>query len=620
MAVQLPSIKKNDITNTVTQLPQAEAFGAEAGYNIAMGNIKMVEAADTALANRQKADEKFQLEAQKQVQEARKTRAKSLANQYNAEVDKHTAEFAALPLGGDLTNQYVTIKDSQEKLKEKLRGEAYDAETKALLEQEFSSQDAVLNKAIEVKYAQSNVAYKTRVGKERNGILKRNFIQSSALYDPKDPTSFEELDAALLQMDINTLDYAQAMGLATVDNSGQPVYPDSITKDIRDQKSDAVKLSISSLVGVNDTGRALAIFNRYGNYLNDTDKVTIQNQLTKASNEKQHHTWANQIVNQNPEEQQKTLDTIGTKFGVERKERVGNIVGSLKADRDRIARETNQRRLDEGIKLIEQNQNSPSNRWYTPEEMRKDPKMALIYDKADYQTKKKLDQMIKKPEFSDREAFDQVMSIYQKPDGFKGMTKERLEDLVAPLNQSDTNKMKKRWSQDNGLARTEGLPQNSIAYIRTNVKRQLDEAGMLSESKGFSSFILGSPKQTSTDKNNIFFNKYEDKIINDLAQVNGEYPPNSPQALQLSKELTAKYIKESQQNKKSFFNWFGDDQPKQPPASQPQKVAPKPTLPTITSATTTMTSGTTATSGTSLNDLTPEERAKRRRELLRGTN
>lgn len=602
MAIQLPKVQKNDVYNAASNLPQAEATGAAEGYNIEVANIKAISSlGETYLKN----EEKRNIEAQKQLDAARKNRAKDLANEYNKKVDKITAGFSALTLGGDLKLEYEKLKADQEDYKNELMKLAYDEETKALLTQEFSSQDAVLNKAIEIKYAQANVAYRTRVGKEFNDTLKKKFILSSSFFNPNDPTSTLDMDEALIKMDLNTLDYAQGMGLATVDSAGQPVYPDSITKDLENQKSEAVRLSISSLVGVGDISRATALFNRYNDKLVDKDRDVIKNQLVKANNERDHHLWAETIMRKDPEEQQKELNNIGSKFGIERQKRTGDIIASLKADRDRINREINQKRFNEGYNIIIKNQNNPANRWFTPEQMRQDPTMSQIYEASDYATRKKLDNLIKKPDFSDPEAVRTATTYLNRPNGLKGMSEVQLEEITGPLNQTDTTKIKNRWSQDNGLA-INNIPSEHKTNVRNLVKKYLDEANMLApKSSGWSSILGGSP--SSADKNKVFFDKYEERVAKDLEEVIGEYPPNSPRAYELAKELTAKYAKEAEQNKKSFFDWFKSDEPTQQPTA-PQKVTPAP-VPT--------TSNPPPQPVTDLNQLTPQERARKRRELAK---
>lgn len=592
MAIQLPKVQKNDVYNAASNLPQAEATGAVEGYNIEMANVKAIGSlGETYLKNEQKR----QIEADKQLEAARKNRAKGLANIYNQEIDKITAEFAALPLGDDLTPQYGEIKTKQDALKKRLLSDAYDEETKAILSQELSAQDAVLNKGIEIKYAQSNVAYRTRVGKDYNTTLKKNFIQASAFFNPNDPTSMLDMDEALSKMDLNLLNYAQAMDIDTV----------AVTKDMENQKSEAVRLSISSLVGVGDVSRATALFNRYSDKLIDKDRVEIKNQLVKANNERDHHLWAETILRKDPEEQQKELDRIGSKFGVERQKRTGDIVASLKADRDRINKEMNQKRFNEGYNIIQKNQSNPTNKWYTPEQMRQDPTMSQIYQSADYATRKKLDNLIEKPKFSNPEAVRVATDYLNKPNGLKGMSEIQLEELTGPLNQADTTKIKNRWSQDNGLS-INNIPSEHKTNVRNLVKRYLDEANLLAPKSSWGSTILGGAP-SAADKNKIFFDKYEERVAKDLEEVIGEYPPNSPRAYEVAKELTAKYIKESEQTSKSFFDWFKSDEPTQQNKPTPQKVTP-PTTNNVQPP---------AQESKDLNQLTPQERARKRRELAK---
>lgn len=283
MAIQLPKIQRNDVYNSAVNLPEAQAIGAEAGFNLAEGNIKMVEAFDKTLQTRQKADEKLQLEAQKAVEDARKTRAKSLANEYNMQVDKLTAEFSALPLGGDLTPQYLKLKEDKEKIKETLKSQAYDADTLRLLNDELVSQDAVLNKSIEVKQAQARVAYETQTTKNSNDIAKRNFISASTLFNPRDITSYKDMDEQLLAIETSSLKYADSMGFLK-DYTGKPIEPPKeIKQDIKNQQSDAVKFAIMQLANSNEPARAEAVLIRYGEFLSEGDKTLVQEKVKGAT-------------------------------------------------------------------------------------------------------------------------------------------------------------------------------------------------------------------------------------------------------------------------------------------------------------------------------------------------
>ena len=310
MAIQLPKIQRNDVYDTSSPLPEAQAIGAEAGFNLAEGRIKMVDAVDKGLQNRQKADEKFQLEAQKAVEDARKTRVKSLANEYNMKVDKLSADFSSLPLGGDLTPQYEELVKQKEQIKKEAIDQAYDNDTLALLNSELLAQDAVLNKGIEVKRAQARVAFETQTTKDSNDIAKRNFISSSTLFNPNDVTSYKDMDGYLLEIEKNSLRYADSMGFLK-DYTGKPIEPPKeLKQDIKNQQSDSIKFSVMQLANANEVSRAQAVFNRYSNFLSEGDKTLVQEKLKGAVTNKTVDNITDDVLKEDEASGRAIIDSI----------------------------------------------------------------------------------------------------------------------------------------------------------------------------------------------------------------------------------------------------------------------------------------------------------------------
>lgn len=557
MAIQLPKVQKNDVYNAALPLPKAEAVGSS---ELANASIDMIDTVTTT-------GTKYIEALEKEEDLAAKNRSKALGNEYNKAVDKLSAQFSALPLGSDITAQYNELKNQQTKIKENLLKYAYDSKTKELLNNEFDSQDAVLNKAIEVKYAQGNIAYQVRTNKDRNTILQRNFITGATQYNPNDKTSYADMDSALVQIGENKL------GFATTDANGQTMYPDTIDKDIRNSKSDAVNLAVRSLIGSGDVTRATGVYNRYGGLVNEKDKVDLKNQLTKANNKQQNHMMADQIVRMNPEDQEQRYNEIAETFGVERKEDIGNIVASLKADRDRIEKEKNQQRFNKAYDIVTNNQNQPTNKWYTVEQMKRDPVISDIYEKSDYATKQKIERLVKKPTQSDPESLRFAMTFYDRPDGFKGMSKEKFAELVGPLDSKDTEKMTYQYEIHNGIRKASPMGDAAVNDIKSNVYKILAETDVLKSSSGISSFLLGS-SDTTADKKSKFFQIYELRLLQELNNYTGSIDSQADR-LKLSQDIAAKYIKEYKDKNKSWFDFSGDDEP----TPQPQQVTPPVTIP-----------------------------------------
>lgn len=473
MAIQLPRIKQNDVVGAVP-LPKAEAVGSEGIASIAKGNVKLIEGTVDVVDKQVTAYDKM-------VDDAAKSKAKELSVKYNTAVDALTAEFAALPLGADLTDNYLDLKKQQDSNRERALELAKNPRAKEYLRQSLLEQDSVLNRPIEMKYAQSNIAKDIKNASDKNEISKRNFVTQSAFFDPKDPTSYNPLDGALNEIDVNAKEVAQALGLTSKDSSGQPIYSDNVEKEVRGSKSEAVKQSVSGLLAANDTQKASAIFERYGDLLTDNDRTLIQTKLQGAAKNAKVYSVLNDIKDLPEPTAIAAIETI-------QDDSTREIVSQKYSG----AQSRKSRALDRGKKdaenkiyeLISQSQSS-SDPLETIEEIKNSRPELFNPIKNDQQAVNRINNALnKRPYNTDFEQYDKVVDAIHSGAAYDWGA-DQLRENTSGINKKDYNKIyNKIMSLKNNTPSPNGLKARQVNDISSKVKLTLTGSALLPSRKG----------------------------------------------------------------------------------------------------------------------------------------
>lgn len=499
MAIQLPRIKQNDVTGA-TRLPEAEAIGAEGIYNIAKGNIKLVEAVGKTVVD-------VVDNYDKMLDAAAKAKAKELLNRYNAGVDTLSVQFSSLPLGGDLTEQYNEVKKQQDNNAKMALELAKDERTKEYVRRGIIEQDAVLNRPIELKYAQANVAYKVSEANISNENLKRNFMTQAAFFNPKDPTSYAMLDEMLGSIDKNAKDTAYSLGLTTKDSAGQEVYPESVAKDIKNSKSEAVLLSVNSLLGVNDPMKAKAFLTRYSGLLDSKSLTDVTNKVNSAIRERRYHEAAIAIARDPDKTKQ---NAAVEKFAEETKDpeaktRVGNLVSSINT-KNQVAINQKQEELYNSVaEDLLKNQSNPSTRFYTPDEIRINPTFNQRYQMLSPENKRKVEGLIKRPTESDPKTLAKFEKQSNSSEGWTNVPSNTFLKEGAKLNDLDFSIYQAQF-KNSKKTKAEKINEDVRNGFVNEVKKALEAAKIL-------------PKPTDKDHLREWNDKYAQRVINELNKL-----------------------------------------------------------------------------------------------------
>ena len=273
MAVQVPNIPRLEQNQPSAPQGFVQASGAsgQAAAQLDISNAKMVQGVGKAVENT------FDI-----YDQAAKTKAKEIALKYDTAMDAQITQFNALPLGGDLSQQYVDLKKFQDKATQEAMSQAQNDTVKNYLKTGLLERDSVLNRQIESKYAQANVAYQAQTNKQQVGTLVKDITSLAPFFNPKDEAVVAEMDSKLNKIGETYQDTAQAMGLAPRDASGQPVYDPNTVNDIAKAKGQAVTLAVKSLFASGKNQQGADMLNRYSEFIAPEERASIMKSAKAA--------------------------------------------------------------------------------------------------------------------------------------------------------------------------------------------------------------------------------------------------------------------------------------------------------------------------------------------------
>lgn len=242
--------------------------------------------------------------------QAAKTKAKELALKYDTTMDTQITQFNALPLGGDLSQQYVDLKKFQDKVTQEALKLAENDTVKNYLKIGLLERDSVLNRQIESKYAQANVAYQAQTNKQQVGTLVKDVMSLSPFFNPKDDAVVTEMDDKLNRIGETYQDTAQAMGLAPRDASGQPVYDPNTMNDIAKAKAQAVTLAVKSLFASGKNQQGADMLTRYSDLIPPEERASIMKSARAAQKTEQVNKSLNALKDLPEPEAQTAINNI----------------------------------------------------------------------------------------------------------------------------------------------------------------------------------------------------------------------------------------------------------------------------------------------------------------------
>lgn len=263
MAVEIPRLSQNQVT-APQEFVSVSGTAGQAAYQLDIANVKTVQNIGKQV------DTAFDV-----YDQAAKTKAKELALKYDTAMDAQITQFSALPLGGDLSQQYVDVKKFQDKASQEAMKYAQNDTVKSYLKTGLLERDSVLNRQIESKYAQSNVAYQAQTNKQQVGALVKDIVNLSPFFNPKDDAVVAEMDLKLNKIGETYEDTAQGIGLATRDASGQLIRDPSTENDITKAKGQAVTLAVKSLFASGKNQQGADMLSRYSEFIAPEDRALI---------------------------------------------------------------------------------------------------------------------------------------------------------------------------------------------------------------------------------------------------------------------------------------------------------------------------------------------------------
>lgn len=301
MAVQVPGLPR--LEQNQPSAPQGFVpVSGEAGAAVAqldIANAKMVQGVGKSITD-----------AMDVYDQAAKTKAKEIALKYDTAMDSQITQFNALPLGGDLSQQYIDLKKFQDKAQQEALGHAQNDTVKNYLKTGLLERDSVLNRQIESKYAQANVAYQAQTNKQQVGTLVKDVMSLSPFFNPKDEAVVTEMDAKLNKIGETYQDTAQAMGLAPRDASGQPVYDPNTVNEISKAKAQAVTLAVKSLFASGKNQQGADMLTRYSDLIPPEERASIMKSAKAAQKTEQVNKSLNALKDVPENEAQTAINNI----------------------------------------------------------------------------------------------------------------------------------------------------------------------------------------------------------------------------------------------------------------------------------------------------------------------